>query len=125
MIDPTFRPFKIDGVAIPTPTDYTFSVEDLSSEKTGRTLDGKMHKDVVAVKDTYACVWKKLSWEDTVTLLKATDGKTKVNFTHADPRVLGNFVTHKFYIGKRECKAQNLTDLKNTWSNVTMTFIRI
>ena len=119
------KPFKVDGVAIPTPTDYTFSNEDLSSENTGRTLDGVMHKDVVAVKDTYACSWKRLSWEDAASLMQAVDGKTKVKFTHADPRVPNNFVTGDFYIGKRECKARNLRNAKNTWTEINMTFIRI
>ena len=119
------KPFKVDGVAIPTPTDYTFSNEDLSSENTGRTLDGIMHKDVVAVKDTYACSWKRLSWEDAAALMTAVDGKTKVRFTHADPRVPNNFVTGDFYIGKRECKARNLRNAKNTWTEINMTFIRI
>lgn len=119
------KPFKIDGVTIPTPTEYGFSAEDLSSEKTGRTLDGVMHKDVVAVKDTYTCTWKKVSWEDAAVLLKAIDGKTKVNFTHADPRVPNTFITGKFYVGKRDCKANNLRDPKNAWSDVTFSFIRI
>ncbi len=119
------RPFKIDGKTIPNPWAYTFSVEDLSSENTGRTLDGTMHKDVVAVKDTYACTWKRLDWEDAATLLKAVDGKKEVDFTHADPRVPNKMVTHKFYIGKRECKARNIKDDNRTWTEINMTFIRI
>ena len=83
-------PFKIDGVSIPTPSSYKFNVEDLSSEATGRTLDGIMHKDVVAVKDYYECSWKKLSWTEAATLLNAIDGKQQVQFTHADPRVPNN-----------------------------------
>lgn len=117
-------PFKIDGVTIPTPSEYKFSVEDLSSENTGRTLDGIMHKDVVAVKDTYSCVWKKLDWEDTAILMKAVDGKTKVNFTHADPRVANTMITGEFYIGKRDCTAINLKS-PGKWSEISMTFIRI
>lgn len=118
-------PFKVDGITIPTPSDYKFSVEDLSSENTGRTLDGVMHKDVVAVKDTYSCIWKKASWEDAAIILNATDGKTQVSFTHADPRVPNRFITGTFYIGKRECKAKNLKNSDNTWAEVTLTFIRI
>ena len=119
------KPFKVDGVTIPTPIEYGYSCEDLSSEETGRTLDGKMHKDVVAVKDTYNCTWKKVSWADAALLLNAVDGKTKVQFTHADPRVPDTFVTHWFYIGKRECKANNLRDTNNAWADVTFSFIRI
>ena len=119
--------FKIDGVAIPTPTEYTFSVEDLSSERTGRTVDGKMHKDVVAVKDSYTCKWKRLSWEDAATLLNAVDGKQRVSFTHADPRRPNTMVTYDFYIGERTSVAGVLKDATggSRWENIGMTFIRI
>lgn len=119
------KPFKIDGVAIPTPSEYDFSLEDLSSQQTGRTLDGVMHKDVVDDKDTYTCSWKKLSWEDTAFLLATVNKKTKVNLTYADPRVPNRFITHQFYVGKRECKANNLNDPKNTWADIKFSFIRI
>lgn len=119
------RPFRVDGIPIPTPWTYKFSVEDLSSENTGRTLDGQMHKDVVSIKDTYACTWKRLSWEDAATLMNAVDGKTRVRFTHADPRVPNRMVTGDFYIGKRECDARNLKDSDRHWTEINMTFIRI
>ena len=119
------KPFKIDGVAIPTPSTYKFDVEDLSSEATGRTLDGVMHKDVVSVKDYYACTWKKLSWQDAADLLNAIDGKQQFAFTHADPRVPGRWITAQFYVGKRGGAALNLTDDDNTWTDIALTFIRI
>lgn len=119
------RPFKVDGVAIPTPTTYKFGAEDLSSKKSGRTLDGVMHKDVVAVKDYYNCTWKCLSWEDAATLLNAVNGKTKVRFTYADPREPGRWITNDFYIGKRETGALNLKDDKHTWTDISMQFTRI
>ena len=119
------KPFKIDGVSIPTPTSYVFDVEDLSSEETGRTMDGIMHKDVVAVKDTYECTWRKLSWEDAATLMNALDGKRDFAFTHADPRVPGQWITNRFYVGKRGGAALNLKDPKRSWSDITMTFIRV
>lgn len=119
------QPFKIDGVAIPTPSTYNYSQEDLSSEETGRTLDGTMHKDVVAVKDVYACTWKKLSWADTATLIKAIRGKTKVRFLHADPTVPNEMVEGWFYIGQRTSVALNLKDSKKTWGDISFSFIEI
>jgi hypothetical protein len=119
------KPFKINGVAIPTPTEYTFDVEDLSSQNTGRTLDGRMHKDVVAVKDTYTCTWKKLSWQDAADLLNAINAKEQFTFTHADPRVPGTFITGEYYVGKRSSVALNLRDDKNTWKDIKFTFIQI
>lgn len=119
------RPFKIDGVSIPTPSTYKFGLEDLSSEETGRTLDGVMHKDVVDDKDRYECTWKKLSWEDTAILLNAINKKTSFMFTYVDPRVPNQWLTNRFYVGERSMVAINLNDENNTWSDISFTFIRI
>ena len=119
------QPFKIDGTAIPTPSEYGFDIEDLSSEKSGRTLDGIMHKDVVAVKDIYTCTWKKLGWVETAALLRLVDGKTKITLTYLDPRYPDELKVNKFYVGKRQGKANNLNNPTNTWKDVTFQFIRI
>lgn len=119
------KPFKINGTAIPTPSEYGFDIEDLSSEKSGRTLDGVMHKDVVAVKDIYTCTWKKLGWTEAAALLKLVDGKTKITLTYLDPRYPNELKVNKFYVGKRQGKANNLNNPKNTWKDVTFQFIRI
>lgn len=122
----TFKnPFRIDGVVIPTPSDYGFDIEDLSSELTGRTLDGIMHKDVIAVKDYYTCTWKHLSWTDAAKLLKLVDGKQKVRLTYLDARFPNQILVNDFYIGKRSGKANNLNNPVNTWKDVTFQFIRI
>lgn len=117
--------FKINGVAIPTPSTYEFNVEDLSSEATGRTLDGKMHKDVVAVKDTYSCTWKKLSWQDAATLLNAINAKSEFSLTYVDPRQPNRWLTNKFYVGARTGAALNIDDPERTWSNISFKFIRV
>ena len=117
--------FKINNVAIPTPTTYEFNIEDLSSEETGRTLDGVMHKDVVADKDTYSCTWAKLSWQDAATLLNAINKKTKFKFTYLDPRKPNQWLTDYFYVGARTGAALNVLDPKRTWSNIGFKFIRI
>lgn len=118
-------PFQVDGVTLPTPDEYKPGVEDLSSDATGRTLDGTMHKDVVAVKDYYQFTWKTLSWEDTAKVFNAVNGKSQVTLTYADPRVPDRFLTNRFYVGKRECSANNLNDPVHTWKDITLTFTRI
>ena len=119
------KQFKVDGTVIPTPSEYGFDIEDLSSEQSGRTLDGVMHKDVVAVKDYYTLTWKKLSWSDTAALLKLVNGKTKVRLTYYDPRKPNKPLVNDFYIGKRSGKANNLNNPTNTWKDITFQFIRI
>lgn len=120
-----FPIFKIDNTVIPTPTEYGFDIEDLSSEKSGRTLDGVMHKDVVAVKDYYTCVWKHLSWTEVSSLLELVDGKTKIKLKYVDPRYPERILENYFYVGKRSGKVNNLNDPKNTWKDITLQFIRI
>lgn len=118
-------PFKINGVTIPTPTEYTFEIDDLSSDQSGRTLDGVMHKDVVAVKDVYTCIWKRLSWQEASQLLALVNGKTRLTLTYYDPRRPDQPLVNDFYVGKRTGKANNLQNPRNTWRDVTFQFIRI
>lgn len=115
--------FKIDGVVIPTPDKMTWSIEDLSSDETGRSLDGVMHKDVVAVKDYYNCEWKVLSGEEAALLLSLVDGRREFSFYHRDPR--GNWATGTYYVGKRDGEAYDLTDPVMTFKNVKMQFTKV
>lgn len=119
------KPFQIDGVTVPTPSSYEFGVEDVSSEETGRTLDGIMHKDVVAVKDYYTCTWKSLGWNEAAELLRLVDGKEIVTVTYADPLFPDMMKVGEFYVGKRTGKANNLRNMNNTWKDITFQFIRI
>lgn len=121
----TNRPFLVDGAAIPTPSTYKVNIEDLSSEASGRTLDGVMHKDVVAVKKYIECTWPKLNWTDAAALFNAIDGKSKVSFTHADPRVPDRYVTGAFYIGKRSGAALDLSHKARNWTDISLTFTEI
>ena len=117
--------FTVDGVVLPTPDEYKPGIEDLSSEETGRTLDGTMHKDVIAVKDYYEFTWKVLSWTDTAKVLNAVNGKRRVKLKYCDPRVPNQNLENWFYVGKRECSALNLNDPVHTWKDIKLTFTRI
>lgn len=120
-----YGPIRIDGVIVPTPSSYDFDIEDLSSEETGRTLDGIMHKDVVGVKDYYTVTWNHLSWEQTALILNLVDGKEQVTVTLLDPRQPNSYVTNTYYVGKRSGKMNNLRHPTNTWRSISLQFIRI
>ena len=117
--------FKVDGVVLPIPDEYNPGIEALSSEATGRTLDGYMHKDVVAVKDYYEFKWNCESWVNTAKIFNAVDGKTQVTLTYVDPRHPNKIMSGKFYVGKRGCAANNLNDPVHTWKDISLTFTRI
>lgn len=118
------RPFMIDGTLIPTPDAYKFNIADLSTKESGRVQTGTMYKDVVAVKDTYECTWKALSWAELAALLALVDGKESFRFTYADPRYPNQWRTEDFYAGDRTGGALNLNDSYNSWSDITIKFIR-
>lgn len=117
--------FSVDGVILPTPDEYKPSVEDLSSEETGRTLDGVMHKDVVAIKDYYEFTWNYLSWTDCAKVFNAVDGKTQVTLTYFDPRVPDRLLSNVFYVGRRSCSANNINDPVRTWKDISLQFTRV
>ena len=94
-------------VAIPTPSEWTCSWQDLSTEGTaGRSLDGTMHKDLVAVKMKNALVW----WAVTDSVAKAIKDAAKssvfVEFRYSDPLDGGATKTITVYTGDIVCTAQ-------------------
>lgn len=117
------QPFRIDGVAIPTPTTMSFGIEDMSSDESGRDLAATMHKDVVAVKDYYSCEWKTLSSTEAQLLFGLVDGKEQVQFYYRDPR--GGWSSGTFYVGKREGAMLNLNSEEYTFKDVKMQFTRV
>ena len=50
----------VDGVALPTPSTFEWGMIDVSASDSGRTQDGKMHKNRIAQKRQI-----KLSWSGT------------------------------------------------------------
>ena len=44
-------PFQINGVDCPTPSEFGWSIQDVSAPDSGRTLDAVMHKERVARKE--------------------------------------------------------------------------
>ena len=113
-----WRPiFKIEGVVLPLPDGYSQSIEDLSSEETGRTLDGQFHKDVIAVKTNMPMKWAKLEWYKAAELANAIDGKTKLNVTYIDVRNAYVNSSTDIYVGQRSfVPVQFDNDGKVYWS---------
>lgn len=117
--------FAIDGVEIAAPSEFTVSVEDISSEETGRLLDGVMYKDIVLVVETMQCSWKLLSWEDTAKILNLVRGKAYVDFTYPDPHVPNASTTKKCYVGSRKAPAYILVEGRERWKGLAFNFIEV
>lgn len=50
-------PFKVNGVDVPTPSEFGWSIQDVSAPDSGRTLDSVMHKARVSRKEKIQLKW--------------------------------------------------------------------
>ena len=62
---------KFDGVTMPCPAKYDFSIQDVSAGESGRTDDGVMHKNRVAQKRKIALSWVVKTPQETARILSA------------------------------------------------------
>lgn len=92
---------KINGVELPTPSDYTVGIQDLS--KAERNANGTMIIERIATKRKLELSWKYLSKEQLSNLFNLV---SPVFFTvnYIDPQV-GGSKTGTFYCGDRSAGA--------------------
>lgn len=91
---------KVDGVAIKTPSEFTWGLQDVSADSAGRTQDALMHKDRIAQKITLNLAWNGLTFAETSTIVQAFNPEY-VNVTYPDPLNGSTTTTKKFYVGDR------------------------
>jgi len=48
---------KVNGTNVPTPSQFTWSLQDVSASDAGRTQDGLMHKNRIAQKEKIQLSW--------------------------------------------------------------------
>ncbi len=109
--------FKLAGISVPIPDNYNQLISDLSSDESGRTLDGVMHKDVIAVKTSTPFEWSKMEWSTVAALANAIDGKESVSCEYMDVRSPYKMTSRTVYLGDRTFTPVEFdTDGKVYWS---------
>ena len=93
--------FKLAGISVPIPDNYSQVISDLSSDESGRTLDGIMHKDIIAVKTSVPFEWAEMEWDTAAVLAKAVDGKASVPCEYVDVRNPYTMTSTTVYLGDR------------------------
>lgn len=91
---------RVDGKVIPDPSSMNWSIQDVSDKDTGRTMDAKMHKKLVAAKRKLELSWPAANTSDAAIILQAFDS-TKSEFfsvTYWDA-MDGKMETRRFYRG--------------------------
>lgn len=112
---------KINGADMPTPTDMICTISDIDSSKSGRSADGIMHRDRIAVKRKLQLKWSFLTPADMSLLLKAVK---PIFFacTYPDPEA-GTSVSLQFYVGDRTMPIYTIKNGVAGWSGLEMSFI--
>src|SRR5437763_1310277 len=87
----------VNGVNLPTPSDYQIGVQDLSNAQ--RNAQGTMIIERIATKKTLTLSYAFLNATDLSTILQAV-APTFYNVTYIDP-VTNSNVTSSFYCGDR------------------------
>jgi hypothetical protein len=88
---------KIDGVLIPTPSEFTVGVQDISQAE--RVASGRIVIDRIATKIKLNMKWKYLTPTQLSDLLTAID-KVYFDVEYLDPRT-NTMQTREFYVGDR------------------------
>lgn len=109
----------IDGVKVPTPQSYSWSIEDLDSEEgTGRNnASGEMFRDRVATKRKLGFTWPPLSVADTSRLLRALEPEF-ISVRYFDARD-GDERTAIFYVGPQSANCGH----RSRWLGITANLI--
>lgn len=104
--------YKVSGTDFRSPSAITWSIQDISSPDAGRTLDGIMHKERLAVggqKRKLKLTWNMVRYgTESSTILQAFTPEY-VDVKYPDPQT-GSVETKVFYTGDKEL------EFKTWWS---------
>ena len=91
--------FKINGTTVKTSMSCTWRLQDLSSDDSGLTLDGVMHKDIVSQKRKLVCKWGAMSWQECSVIADFMKNRgVQGSLTYPDI-MAGTYTTKTFYTG--------------------------
>lgn len=93
---------KVNGVAVPMPSELTWSKSDVSSEDAGRTQDTTMHKMKLSEKRKLQMAWNNVK-PATVTAVLNAFSPEYMWIEYLDP-MSNSYETRYFYAGDFEGK---------------------
>lgn len=102
----------IDGVVLPPPMTYSVEYNDLDSDDTGRSEDGKLHRkrvrhDVAKIK----VAWEQLTTEKATLILNAI-----ASASFSVVYYFGTQQTATMYAGNRNCELRRINCGKALWN---------
>lgn len=116
----TISVLTVNGTGI-TPSKMKISIQDISSPDAGRTLDGVMHKDVVASKRTIDLTFNGKRPDEVSSILKLFE-PVYVDISFHDPRE-GKVITKTFYTGDINAESKIWTVNNKIYSSISFSVI--
>lgn len=116
----------INGIAIPSPSKFNITYNDLDTEETGRSMDGNLHRDVIGTNfRTIDLEWRTMEREDLKKLLKALSNKT-FSVVYYDP-IHDAKITKTMYAGNRKVDMYNyvIDNGKPLWLDISVSLIQV
>ena len=123
----TDRMLIVDGVALKSPSEFTWGLYDVSDASSGRTQDALMHKNRIAQKRKIELEWQGLSAADTHDILVAFQPEyVTVQYydplDSADPNTLS---TRLFYTGDKSAPVYSWFIGGERYEKVTFNIIEV
>ena len=115
------RQFKWNGTDVLYPSSITWSFNEISSADSGRTLSGKMLKEIVTTKRKLVCSWKLVDDTAASTLLSAIKANTYGSLTYPDAAT-GTDQTKTMYTSDPTAEMVAVHNNKCIW-NISFEFI--
>lgn len=104
--------FTANGVQLPDPSSYSYTVSDLDASGE-RDTTGLLHRDRVAVKHNVSVKWNALDWNTVNTILNTVSAES-FSFTFPCPEANGSY-TGTYYVGDRS--VENITMFSSAWGD--------
>ncbi len=115
-----YNPIRsIDGLRVPCPSSYQWSLEDLSANDAGRTEDTRMDKKRIGQVVKLNLEWVNVPIKDASELLKIFNPEY-ISVCYLDA-MTGEYVTSEFYVGNRTAPLYNAR--VNRWTKISFNLI--
>lgn len=113
---------KINGTSVKMPSSCTWGLQDISSEDSGRTLDGVMHIDRIATKLKFDCIWNGPTQEETSAILNLVCPNVFVDLTFDDPITMTE-KTKTFYTGDKSAPVYQWSTGSKIFTTLSFNFV--
>ena len=111
---------KINGVAIPDPSEFSVDIMDIDDETT-RNAKGELIRNRIAVKRKLNCQWPSCGNAEMSIILKAVKSPF-FTVEYPDP-MEGTRITKTFYVGDRQMPVYSVIDGVVQWEGLSMNLV--